>query len=480
MLKQLLSMLGMVLLVLGFSMLFPMALGLYDGEIMALEFGLLGLAGMLAGFLLFKFLGGKGEIEARTAYLLVALSWVLAGVYGALPYLFFGVVPNFSHAFFETISGFTTTGATVINNVEILPRSILLWRSMTQWLGGMGIVVLFVALLSFYGNSGLKMFRAESTGPIKEKVVPRMRETAKILWLTYVVITISEIVVLKLLGMPLFDSICHTFTTVATGGFSVKNTSIAYYDSPAIEAAVTFFMALCGISFGLYFFAFKKKSVKVFVLNSELRLYLGILIFATSLCTIGLVRQGGTLGRALLDSVFQVVSMMTTTGFMTRDYVLWHPALQVSLILVMFVGGCAGSTGGGMKVGRVLIIGKSINNLFRKILHPQAVLSTKVDGRPIQQEVLLMTLSFFFIYMICVAIGTLALSILGLGLVEAFSSTLTAISNVGPAFGLLGPTQTYSTLPSAGLNVMSFLMLAGRLELYTIIILFTKAFWQEA
>lgn len=477
--RQLFSMLGLVLLVLGFSMVFPLLLGLYDGERQALDFALIGGSGVVCGIAMFKLLKSEEEIEARDAYLLVALSWVVAGAFGAVPFLTFGAVSSFWAAFFETVSGFTTTGSTVFGDVERLPRCLLLWRSMTQWLGGMGIVVLFVALLSFFGNSGLKMYRAESTGPIKEKVVPRIRETAKILWLTYVIITVLQVIVLWTLGMPLFDSICHTFATVATGGFSIKNNSIAFYDSPSIQWASTFFMAMCGVSIGLYYQALKRKSLKVFWQNGEFRLYAGIMMAASLICAVVLNRQGTPFGQALLDGSFQISSMMTTTGFMTKDFDRWPSALQMVIILTMFVGGCAGSTGGGIKAGRFLIIWKSIKAQFTKILHPRAVIVTKVDNRPVSQDIVVTTLIFFFVYVVTTAFGTLCLSFLGLDLVTAFTAALTAISNVGPGFNLVGPTRNFAFIPDAGLNVLSLLMLIGRLEIFTILMLFTRGFWEK-
>lgn len=478
--RQLFSMLGLVLLVLGVSMVFPLLLGIFDGTREAWSFAWIGGAGTVCGFAMFKFFQAEEEIEARDAYLLVALSWTLAGAFGAIPFLTFHALDSFWAAFFETISGFTTTGSSVFGDVESLPRCLLLWRSMTQWLGGMGIVVLFVALLSFFGNSGLKMYRAESTGPIKEKVVPRIRQTAKILWQTYVMITVFQVIVLWALGMPLFDSICHTFCTVATGGFSIKNNSLAFYDSSAIHWAATFFMAMCGVSFGLYYQAYRRRSVKIFWHSGEFRLYTGIMFLSSVICALILWRNGTSFEKALLDGAFQVTSIMTTTGFMTKDYALWPAGLQLILLLVMFVGGCAGSTGGGIKVGRFLIIWKSMKAQFIKILHPRAVVVTKVDGRPIPQDVVAVTLIFFFLYMAATAFGTLWLAFLGLDLVSAFSAALTAISNVGPGLSLVGPTRNFGFLPDSALNILSFLMVAGRLELYTVILLFTHEYWAEA
>lgn len=476
--KQLLSMLGLVLFALGVSMMFPMLIGIVDGDSQALEFGLLGGAGMLIGFILYKFLRRDGEIQVHSAYLLVALSWFVAGIFGAIPYIMLDSIPTFSQAFFETISGFTTTGSTVIGNVEALPRSILLWRSMTQWLGGMGIIVLFVAILGFYGNSGLKMYRAESTGPVKEKVVPRMRESAKILWTTYVIMTLFQIIVLWILGMPLFDAVCHTFATVATGGFSIKNDSFVSYSS-TLQWATTLFMAMAGASFALYYQAFKQRSLKVFWHNIEFKTYVAVMVTASLICTAGLWETGQTLSQSLLHGFFQVSTIMTTTGYMTQDFAQWPTILQFTLILTMLIGGSAGSTSGGIKVGRILILWESMKAQFRKALHPQAVVSVKVNGRTVQQDTVITTLNFFFIYMLAIAFGTFVLSMLDLDFLTAFSAVLTAISNVGPALGALGPTQNFSSMPSIGLNTLSFLMLIGRLELYTILILLTRDFWQE-
>jgi len=477
--KQILSMLGLVLFALGFSMLFPMLIGFIDGDSQSSEFALLSTTGMVAGMLLNKKLPVDSEIQIESAYLLVALSWLVAVFFGAIPYIMLDTVPTFSQAIFESVSGFTTTGATIFSDVESLPRSILLWRSMTQWLGGMGIIVLFVALMEFYGSSGLKMFKAETTGPIKEKVVPRMKETAKILWVIYLLLTSFQILVLRILGMPFFDAVCHTFATVATGGFSIKNNSYAFYDSAAIQWTATLFTVMAGTSFSLYFQAFKHKSIKDFWNNVEFRVYIGIISAASLACTAVLVKHGQTLKEALLAGFFHVSTIMTTTGFMTQDFAQWPAILQCILILTMFIGGSAGSTSGGLKVGRIMILWQSVKTQFKKALHPQAVVSIKVAGRTVNQDTLLNTLNFFFIYIVLISFGTFVLTLLDLDILTAFSASLSAVSNVGPALGTLGPTQNYAGLPGIGLNTLSFLMLAGRLELYTILILLTRDFWQE-
>ncbi|MEA4891230.1 MAG: TrkH family potassium uptake protein [Peptococcaceae bacterium] len=475
--RRVLSYLGLVSIILGLSMLLPMLVGIYDGEENWYNYGILGAAAILGGYWAFGQFREEGEVTARDGYMLVAFTWLLAGVYGALPFLLHGAVQDFGYGFFEAVSGFTTTGATVFSDVESLERSLLLWRSLTHWLGGMGIVALFVAITSFLGSSGMQMFKAETTGPIKEKVVPRIKDTAKILWLTYVAVTIFQIVVLILLGMPVFDAVCHAFGAVATGGFSTKNNSITYYQDPAIEWAITFFMIMSGVNFSLYYLAAKKRSLKDFWKNEEFRLYLLIITVASLICTAALCLRGDSFFASLRHSFFQVGSMITTTGYYTQDFDLWPAAAKLVLVLVPFVGGCAGSTGGGIKVGRFLILFKNFNAQLRRLLHPRAVINLRVSDRVVGQEVVQDTLTFFFIYAMVTVVGTAVFSFLDIDLLSAFSAAAACLNDVGPGLGLAGPTRNFGQFPEWVVVFSSFLMLIGRLELYTIILLFTKNFW---
>lgn len=475
--RRVFSYLGLVLIILGLAMLAPMLVGIYDGEANWYNYGLLGAAAIFGGYWASRHFQEEGEVTARDGYMLVALTWLMAGVYGALPFLLHGAVADFGYGFFEAVSGFTTTGATVFGDVEGLERSLLLWRSLTHWLGGMGIVALFVAISSFLGTSGMQMFKAETTGPIKEKVVPRIKDTAKILWLTYLAVTVFQIVMLIILGMPVFDSVCHAFGAVATGGFSTKNNSIAFYQSPAIDWAITLFMIMSGVNFSLYYLAVKKKTLKCFWKNEEFKLYLVVIVAASLICTASLCARGDSFLPSLRHSFFQVGSMITTTGYATQDFDQWPEIARLILLLIPFVGGCAGSTGGGIKVGRFLILFKNIRAQFRRLLHPRAVINLRVSDRVVGQDVVQNTLTFFFIYIMVAFSGTLVFSALDIDLVSAFSAAVACLNNVGPGLGLVGPTCNFGHLPEWSLIFASILMLIGRLELYTIILLFSKSFW---
>jgi trk system potassium uptake protein TrkH len=395
-----------------------------------------------------------------------------------VPYLAYDVVPRFSAAFFETVSGFTTTGASVIADVEALERSVLLWRSMTHWLGGLGIVVLFVSLLSFFGNSGMQMFKAESTGPIKEKIVPRIKDTARILWLTYVIATLVMIIAMLVVGMTPFDAVCHVFSTISTGGFSTKNNSLAGF-SPLIQMVLAFFMMISGLSIGLIYTAYKQRSLKPFWENEEVRLYLAFLFGAVGLNSLMLWRQGGQILGALRESYVEFASVFTSTGFVNADYTLWPPIGQLAVLLLPFIGACAGSTGGGIKTGRFLILCKGVKATFIRILHPRAVVNLRVNDRLITPEVMASTQSFLFVYMLTVSLATAVFCLAGYDMLTSFSVVATCVNNVGPAFGMLGPMDNYGNMPAWILYFMSLLMLLGRLELYTVLIICSRGFWKE-
>jgi trk system potassium uptake protein TrkH len=471
--------LGVVLAIMGFSMFLPMIMGLIDGDRHTLVFGVLGLSGVLGGAGLRRGFRESSAITSRDAYLLVVITWLVSGVYGAIPYVAYDVVPSFPAAFFETVSGFTPTGASVIADVEALERSVLLWRSMTHWLGGLGIVVLFVSLLSFFGNSGMQMFKAESTGPIKEKIAPRIKETAKILWLTYLILTFVMVVVMILVGMTPFDAVCHIFGAVSTGGFSTQNDSLAGY-SPLIQVTLAFCTMLSGLSIGLVYTAFKQRSLKPFWENEEFRLYMALLFGAVGLTSLALWRQGQGLAHALTESYVLLTSVFTSTGFVNADYTLWPPIGQFFVLMLPFIGACAGSTAGGMKAGRILILFKGAKATFTRILHPRAVVNLRVNDRLITPEVLASTQSFLFIYVLTVAIATAVFCLAGYDILTSFSVTATCVNNVGPAFGALGPMDNYGNMPAWSMYFMSLLMLLGRLELYTILVLFSRGFWRES
>lgn len=478
--RSITGIMGIILVIIGASMIFPVLWSLYYGDHDWSAFLFTGAVTMIIGFIAYKEFGIKGDIHSKEAFLIVSLCWIIASAIGAVPYLLTGVFVNFADAFFETMSGFTTTGASVFSDVEVLPHGVLFWRSLTHWLGGMGIIVLFVAVLSSLGVCGLQMFKAESPGPVAEKIKPRISETAKILWYTYLALTVAETLILWVLGMSLFDALCHTFGTLATGGFSTKNASIGYYTNPLIPWVVTIFMFLSGANFALHYQAFKGKSLKAVWRNAEFRLYTTITLSFIVLITAVLISTTDqSIEKSLRQAAFQVVSIMTTTGYATADFDIWPYLGRTLLVVLMFVGGCSGSTGGSIKVGRILIILKQYRVEIQRAMHPRAIMNAKIGGKPISSDVLINVQQFFFIYMAITAISVVIMSSLGLDLITSFTSVAATLGNVGPGLNKVGPTLNYSFIPSFGKYYLSFLMLLGRLELYTVLVMFTPSFWKK-
>jgi trk system potassium uptake protein TrkH len=479
--RMILAMMGLILTLIGLSMLFPALLSLLDGDRDWVVFGVAGLLGVLSGILLYMWgrFQDEGDIKTREAFMIVVLTWVLASVYGAVPYVGTGAMARFSDAFFESMSGFTTTGATVLSDIESLNRGILLWRAMTHWLGGLGIISLFVALMSFLGQSSQHVFLRETTGPIKEKLAPKVKETAAILWRIYIIFTITQVLLLMLFGMDWFDSVCHSFSTMGTGGFSTKNASLGHYTHSGIYWVTALFMAIGGVNFGLIFQAFQKRNPLFFWKNGEFRLYVTILGMTILVVGTYLWINGDTLLTALRDAVFQVVSIMTTTGFIVRDFDIWAPAVQLIFFMLMLVGGCSGSTGGGMKVGRIQLLFAQIRLEMRQALHARAILSAKVDLKPVSHEIMLRVLTFIALYGLVIAFGTLIMTLFDLDLISAVTAVITCVSNAGPGLNRVGPTQNFSFIPDLGKSFLSFIMVLGRLELYTILVLFTPDFWSK-
>ncbi len=478
--RKIVSFLGVIMMIIGVSMLLPIFWSLYYGDADWSVFLLSSLITCLLGYLAFKTKIEDEEFHHREALIVVTFSWVLAAVFGALPYLLSGVLTSFADGFFETMSGFTTTGASVFQDVEALPHGILFWRSLTQWLGGMGIVVLLVAILSTIGNSGIQMFWAEAPGAAKDKIRPRISESAKILWYTYLIMTFIETVLLWLLGMPLFDALCHTFSSVATGGFSTKNASLGFYENSAIYWVITIFMFMSGANFALYYQVIRGKSPLIFWKDEEFKFYSLIVFFFGACITVDLIlKMGyGSWGVAVQDAFFHVVSIITTTGYAITDYAFWTPFAQGILVVLTFIGSCSGSTSGAIKVGRLMVIIKQMMLEFRKVIHPKAIFHLKIDGKAVPADMVMSILQFFFIYISIAVFGTLFMAFLGLDLVSAFTSVVAALGNVGPGLEKVGPMANYSFLPDAGKYLLSFLMMLGRLELYTVIVLLIPAFWR--
>ncbi|NCO59298.1 MAG: potassium transporter [Deltaproteobacteria bacterium CG_4_8_14_3_um_filter_51_11] len=424
--------------------------------------------------------GEKGaSINHRDGAAIVTFGWMWAGLIGVMPYLLYGAMPSFVDAYFESISGFSTTGASIIRDVEALPVGILLWRSMTQWLGGMGIIVLSIAILPFIGVGGMQLYRAETPSPVVDKLKPRISETARVLWKVYLLFTLSEIVLLAFGGMDILDAVNHSLCTIPTGGFSTRNLSIAYYDNAYFDSVIIFFMLLAGINFSLHY-RFLKGNTGAFTRDPECRIYLivvGCLIGLVALDLYGSVFE--SFWRSLRAAAFQVASIITTTGFATEDFDRWPSLSKLILLGCMFIGGMAGSTGGGMKVMRIVLLVKhAFQELFR-IAHPHAVSAVKLGGKPVPGDVMSSIWGFSILYFLLFIVCTLAMCMVGLDMTSAFSSVAASIGNIGPGLGLVGPTLNYMDVPALGKWILIFCMLVGRLEVYTVLVLLTPEFWKK-
>lgn len=430
------------------------------------------------GFILSRKENYKNQIGAKDGLAIVSLGWVMASIIGAIPLYLSDSTPTYIDAFFEIVSGLTTTGATVISDVESLPQGVIFWRSLTHWIGGMGILVFTVALLPALGIGGFQIYKAESPGPVAGKIAPRIKDTAKILYKTYTIITLCLVILLLIGKMSLFESLIYTFGTVGTGGYSNKNNSLAFYDSSYIHWVIGIFMVLSGINFSLYYSLYKKRFKEVFK-DGELRLYLGMIFGATLAIAINLLLTSySDFGVAIRDSFFQVSSLMTTTGFSTVDFDLWPNFSKGILLLVMFIGGSAGSTAGGTKVIRILVMLKLIKREITKIFHPRAVISLKDNDKVISDDTVINISSYFALYFLIFIISTLLVSLEGIDLVSAGSSVLATLNNVGPGLGFVGPTRTFGEFHQITKLLFSVLMLLGRLELFTIIALFAPKHWR--
>jgi len=425
------------------------------------------------GFVMSRVFKYKQDIQAKEGLAIVGFGWILASIFGALPFLFSGTISRWVDAFFETVSGFTTTGASIVNDIESFPKGVLFWRSFTHWVGGMGILVFTVALMPMLGIGGFQIYKTESPGPTPDRLVPRVRDTAKILYTIYTVITVVEIILLVLGGMPVYDSFVHTFGTVGTGGFGIKANSVGYYHSTYIHLVIAIFMTLCGANFSLYYLLTKRKWREV-VKNSELRLYLGIILVSIVLIALNIYgpMKYHNFGIALRDSFFQVSSIITTTGYSTVDFDKWPTFSKLILFTLMFIGGCAGSTAGGIKNIRIVALLKAIRREFYRILHPRAVLPIKIDGKVISNNTIIGISSFFALFIIVFIISTMIVSLDGVDFESAASAVAATLGNVGPAFGFAGPLRSYSGFSDLSKIVMSICMLLGRLEIFPLMILF--------
>ena len=419
------------------------------------------------------------ELKKKDGYLIVTAGWIFMSIFGALPYIISGSIPDFSNAFFETISGYTTTGASILTDIEAVPNGILFWRSLTQWIGGMGIIVLALAILPFLGIGGMQLFVAEAPGITPDKLQPRIQETAKRLWFLYVGLTLAEAIALYVAGMGAFDAVNHSLTTMATGGFSTKNDSLQFAE-PVIQYIVIFFMFLAGTSFTLTYFALKRNFKKVFK-NEEFKVYLSFTVVITLIVTITLlVVSDEPFEASFRDALFQVVSLITTTGFVSADYTSWAPFLSVIFFILLFVGGSAGSTAGGVKVIRHIVLFKNSFLELKRQLHPSAIMPVRISGQALEQSIVYNVLAFIMIYILVFLVGVTLLSTMNVDFNTAFGAVATSLGNVGPGIGDVGPLDNFSEMPTGGKWLLSALMLLGRLELFTVLMLLTPHFWRKS
>ena len=418
-------------------------------------------------------------IYAREGFAIVSLSWILMSVFGALPFVISGAIPSFVDALFETVSGFTTTGTSILSNIEALPKSLLFWRSFTHWIGGMGVIVFVLAILPKKEMQSMHILRAEVPGPTVGKLVSKTTVTARILYIIYTVLTIAEIISLLCCKMPLFDSVTTAFATAGTGGFSVKNTSIAAYNNVGAEMVISLFMLLFGINFTLFYLFLIKQFKRVFK-SEELWTYLGVIVISILLISYNIYPLVENFGTALRQAGFQVISIITTTGFVTADFAQWPMFSQMILFVLMFIGACAGSTGGGLKVGRVIIIVKAVWRELRRAINPKRVKAIKLDGAVIEKDVVLTTSAYFIIYIFIIGISSLLLSIDNFDFTTTITAVVTCINNVGPGFAAAGPTENFADFSNFSKIILSANMLIGRLEIFPIMILFMRSTWKKS
>ncbi len=418
----------------------------------------------------------KKELQVREAFILVSLSWISICMFGTLPYIFSHSIPSFINALFESVSGFTTTGSSILTDIEAMPKGVLFWRSQTHWMGGMGIIVLALAVLPALKFGGTQLFSAEASVVVQEKISPRMVEVAKRLWGIYIILTIIETLLLMAGSMPLYDSLCHAFGTVATGGFSTKNSSIGGY-SPYIQYIVMIFMFLSGINYLMHYFLLNGR-IKDVLRNEELRAYFYLILIAGIVITLILITKKHLgVEPALRYSFFQVVSIITATGFATTDYLLWPITAWIIIFSLMFIGACAGSTGGGIKVIRHVILFKKLFTSLKQALHPRGIFLIRYNDKPISEELVQTVVSFIIFYLMIFGVGTIIMTATGLDIRSSAGSVITCLGGIGPGIGTVGPAANFAHVAEFGKIFLSFIMLLGRLEIYSLIVVLTPAFW---
>ncbi|WP_162417569.1 TrkH family potassium uptake protein [Cyclobacterium roseum] len=477
--KAILKVMGGLMMLLGVLMFPSIAFSYYyqsGDEITLIGSALICLA--VGGTFFYSFANQDQNIRKREGYMIVAMSWIIMSVFGMMPYIFSGSIPVVTDAIFETVSGFTTTGASILTDIERLPAGILLWRSMTQWIGGLGIIVLTVAIFPLLGIGGIELFVAESPGPTSDKVHPRIRETAKRLWFIYVGLTIVLVALYYLEGMSFFDAMNHSLTTMSTGGFSTKNASMAYFESPLIQYTAILFMFLAGTNFTLLYFAFKGRFSRIWA-SDEFRAYL----ISLSLLVVGIAAAiyylvPGNIEKIFRDAMFQVVSLITTTGYVTADYTSYSDGLTIIFFMMLFMGACAGSTSGSIKFIRHLTFVKNSTLEFKRIVHPRAVVPLKINGERVTGKIITHIMNFLLLYLMIFVLGSIVMSIAGYDMITSFGAVATSLGNVGPGIGRVGPVDNFAFLSPFAKLFLSFLMLLGRLELFTILVLFSPYFWR--
>ncbi|WP_347174147.1 TrkH family potassium uptake protein [Polaribacter uvawellassae] len=493
-LKIIYRFLGLTAILNGVFMFIAVPFSVYYQE--DAKFGILnaGIVTVFLGLLLYFFNKPTStNIQKKEGYLIVTLGWLTLSITGMLPYLFSGAIPDITNAFFETLSGYSTTGSSILSDIESMPKGILFWRSATHWIGGMGIIVLTIAILPLLGIGGMQLFMAEAPGPSTDKLHPRISDTAKRLWLIYVALTFSEFFLLKFAGMTWFDAINHSMATMSTGGFSTKNASIAHYNAmPLVQYIIILFMFIAGTNFVLTYFALKGKVRKIFQSEEFKYYFFGTLIVTTIIAVIIIFYQDPTLKTtvnhpkvfgevesAVRHSLFQVISVITTTGFVTADFTMWSFFATGVFFALFFVGGSAGSTSGGVKIVRHIIMLKSSFLEFKKALHPNAIIPVRYDGKPVNHTIVFNIISFFIIYMLIFVVSSVILTFLGLDFTSALGAASSSLGNIGPAIGSVSPIDNFAHLSDAAKWFCAFLMLIGRLELFTVLILFSPFFWRK-
>lgn len=482
--KTIIQILSLIVGCIGLFMLFPMLYSVFTNENSSFSFfvSFLFLSGI--GFSLYFILKSKQNdndkiLSIREGFFIVTFAWIVTILSGTLPYLISGAIPDFTDAVFESASGFTTTGSSILSDIEKLPKSILLWRSLTHWIGGVGIVVIALSVMPILGVAGMQLFKAETPGPTTDKLSPRIKETARIIGLVYLIITAFILVLYLLVGMSVYDAICHAFGTIATGGFSPKNASIGFYHSPLIEYTVVFCMFISAVNFSLHYSALKG-SFKTYLKSEELKWFILIILSSTILISLFLIFENGkTIEAGFRSALFYVVSLISTTGFGTEDYEKWNYGAQLLLITLMYLGGMAGSTSGGIKQIRFIVVVKLINSEIKKHIHPQAVVPVRINGQPIDRKIAINILIFTLFYAFISASAVIILCFIGVDISTSIGAVAATMNGVGPGIGLVGPVENYSALPDFAKWVLCGCMLLGRLEIFTILILFSPSFWKK-